>query len=185
MSSLALNRVAKDDFCAKKGHCLKSSACITRRAPVPRQCLIANLYNNQLTPGSLFLFQTLVLTKSALLKFSTGHVIDLISNDVQRLEEEAFKLLFSIVFTFFEVAVVTFWLVYFIGWQSLMGVIFLACLSPYYALLSAAGSKLRLRTAGISDQRLSWMNQVVSGIRAIKTNAWEKEYRDSIKSTRR
>ena len=147
--------------------------------------IFSTFYNNQLTSGSLFLFQTLVLTKSALLKFSTGHVIDLISNDVQRLEEEAFKLLFSIVFTFFEVAVVTFWLVYFIGWQSLMGVIFLACLSPYYALLSAAGSQLRLRTAGISDQRLSWMNQVVSGIRAIKTNAWEKEYRDSIKSTRR
>ena len=45
MSSLVLNRVAKDDFCAKKGHCLKSSACFTRRAPVPRQCLIANLFD--------------------------------------------------------------------------------------------------------------------------------------------
>ncbi|CAH3187891.1 unnamed protein product [Porites lobata] len=45
----------------------------------------------------LIYLKTLVLTKSALLKFSTGHVIDLLSNDVQRLEEEAFKLLFSIV----------------------------------------------------------------------------------------
>ena len=26
MSSLVLNRVAKDEFCATKGHCLKSSA---------------------------------------------------------------------------------------------------------------------------------------------------------------
>ena len=33
MSSLVLNRVAKDDFCAKKGHCLKSSATLVPKTP--------------------------------------------------------------------------------------------------------------------------------------------------------
>ena len=36
MSSLVLNREAKDDFCAKKGHCLKSSATL-----VPKTTLSA------------------------------------------------------------------------------------------------------------------------------------------------
>ena len=36
MSSLVLNRVGKDDFCAKKGHCLKSSATL-----VPKTTLSA------------------------------------------------------------------------------------------------------------------------------------------------
>ena len=66
-----------------------------------------------------------------------------------------------------------------------MGVIFLCLLAPYFAGLSYAGAALRLRTAAVSDRRISLMNQVVSGIRAIKTHAWENEYREKIKNTRR
>ena len=129
-----------------------------------------------------FAFQTLLLSKHALMKFSTGHVIDLISNDVQRLEEDAAKLFFAGSFT---LTAITFLLVYFIGWQALMGVLFLCLLVPYFAGLSAISGALRLRTAAESDRRISLMNQVVSGIRAIKTHAWEDEYREKIKSTRR
>ena len=74
---------------------------------------------------------------------------------------------------------------YLIGWQALMGVIFLCFLLPYFAGLSYAGAALRLRTATVSDRRISLMNQVISGIRAIKTHAWEDEYRERIKDTRR
>ena len=74
---------------------------------------------------------------------------------------------------------------YLIGWQALMGVIFLCLLLPYFAGLSYAGAALRRRTAAVSDCRISLMNQVVSGIRAIKTHAWEDEYREKIKDTRR
>ena len=38
---------------------------------------------------AFFVFQTLLLGKSALSRFSTGRVIDLVSNDVQRMEEAA------------------------------------------------------------------------------------------------
>ena len=107
------------------------------------------------------------------------------SNDVQRLEEEAVKWLCLGPFSFLELVVVTFLLVYFIGWQALMGAIFLCFLLPYFAGLSSAGAALRLRIAAVSDQRMSLMNQVVSGIRAIKTHAWEDEYREKIKDKRR
>ena len=119
------------------------------------------------------------------MKFSTGHVIDLVSNDVQRLEEEAVTLSLWGMHAFLDVVVGTSVLVNFIGWQSLMGVIFLCFLPPYFAGLSHAGATLRLRTAAVSDRRISLMNQVVSGIRAIKTHAWENEYREKIKNTRR
>ena len=130
-----------------------------------------------------FVFQTLLLSK--LLEFSTGHVIDLISNDVQRLEEDIAKLFFSGSFTFLELVGITFLLLYFVGWQALMGVAFRCFLVPYFALLSTASGALRLRTAAESDRRISLTNQVVSGIRAIKTHAWEDEYREKIKATRR
>ena len=130
-------------------------------------------------------FQVLLLSKGALLKFSTGHVIDLVSNDVQRLEEETVNFFLLASLAFLEFVLTTFFLVYFIGWQTLMGVIFLYFLLPYFAALSYAGAALRLRTAMASDCRISLINQVVCGIRAIKTHAWEEEYRVKIKNTRR
>ena len=118
-------------------------------------------------------------------KFSTGHVIDLVSNDVQRLEEDTIKVVFYLATSFIELLVATCVLVYVLGWQALMGVIFLCFLVPYFAALSFAGAALRSRTAALSDRRISLMNQVVSGIRAIKTQAWEDEYREKIKNKRR
>jgi len=126
-----------------------------------------------------------LLSKNVLLTLSTGHVIDLVSNDVQRLEEETFKFFFLAPFAVLELALVSFLLVFLIGWQTLMGVTFLCFLVPYFAGLSYAGAALRLRTAAVSDHRISLINQVVSGIRAIKTHAWEDDYHVKIKNTRR
>lgn len=112
-------------------------------------------------------------------------MIDLVSNDIQRLEGDTIKIFFYGLQSILEVTVVTFLMAFLIGWQSLMGVIFLCLLLPYFAGLSYVGAKLRLRTAVASDRRISLVNQVVSGIRAIKTNAWEDEYREKIKTSRR
>ena len=112
-------------------------------------------------------------------------MIDLVSNDVQRLEGDTVKLFFGVAFSFLEILVASFSLVYFIGWQTLMGIAFLFLLLPSYVGLSSAGAALRLRIAAVSDRRISLMNQVVSGIRAIKTHAWEDEYQENIKNTRR
>ena len=111
--------------------------------------------------------QTLLLSKDTLFKFSIGHVIDLVSNDVQRLEGEAIRLFFSGSFTFIEVVVVSLLLVYLFGWPAIMGVIVFGVLLPFYILFSFVGAGLRTRTAAVTDQRLSLMNQVISGIRAI------------------
>ena len=129
--------------------------------------------------------QILRLSKHSILKFTAGQVIDLISNDVQRLEEETVKWIPYAAFSILTLMVITVLIVYFIGWQALMGVLFMCLLVPYFAGLSYVSSLLRLRTAAVSDQRISLMNQVVSGIRAIKTHAWEDEYQKQIKHTRR
>ena len=39
--------------------------------------------------------------------------------------------------------------------------------------------------AAVTDHRITLINQVVSGIRAIKSNVWEDEYRGKIKNVRR
>ena len=134
---------------------------------------------------SIFSLQTLLLSKTSLLEFTTGRVIDLMSNDVQRLEQEVVQLVFVEFASLSELVAVSLLLVYFIGWQALMGVFFLCLLVPYFAGLSFISAELRMRTAVVSDQRISFMNQVVSGIRAIKMRAWEDGYRKKISHVRR
>ena len=61
----------------------------------------------------------------------------------------------------------------------------LCLLLPYYAEMSSVNAALRLRSAAESDMRISLTNQVVSGIRGIKARAWEDEFREKIKHTRK
>ena len=118
------------------------------------------------------------------MEFTTGHVIDLVSNDVQRMEEAPLWIAHVVPLTS-DIAIATCLVVYLIGWQALMGVLFLIFLIPYLILLSSTSAQLRLRAAKVSDQRISTINEAVCGIRAIKTHAWDYEYRDEIKTTRR
>ena len=112
-------------------------------------------------------------------------MIDLVTNDVQRMEEDTVIWVYQLFTSSLGLVMIVVLLVYLIGWQSLMGVIFLCLLVPYFAGISYVTAALRLRTAAMSDRRISLMNQVVSGIRAIKTRAWEDEYRRKIQHTRR
>ncbi|CAH3144500.1 unnamed protein product [Pocillopora meandrina] len=98
-------------------------------------------------------YKTLLLRKDGLFQYTTGKVVDLVSNDVQRLEGETIKWIFFGFFTLTELLFISFLMVYFIGWQSLMGVLFLYLLLPYFVLLSKGGTVLHLRTAAVSDQR--------------------------------
>ena len=101
------------------------------------------------------------------------------------MEEETVKLFFSAAFAVPAYAGAIFLMYNLIGWQAVTGVFFLCILMPYFAVLSYANAKLRLRTATVSDQRISLMNQVVSGIRAVKMHVWEGEYGQKIKHIRR
>ena len=118
-------------------------------------------------------------------KLSTGNVIDLVSNDVQRLDEHTIKFFFAATLTPFVLVATMVLLVVSVGWQAVMGVAFFCLLVPYFVGLSYIGAELRKGTVAESDRRISLLNEVVSGIRAIKTHAWEDEYRKKIKITRR
>ena len=106
-------------------------------------------------PLAFLVSQTLLLSKGTLFKFTTGQVIDLISNDVQRMEEETIMRLSVSISSFFVLVVLAVLLVYFIGWQSLMGVFFLCLLVPYFVGFSYIYAAQRVRTAAVSDQRIS------------------------------
>ena len=70
-------------------------------------------------------------------------------------------------------------------WEALAGGLFLVSLAAFFLLASPLIGRLRRQTAEISDKRIAIMNELVSGIRAVKTQAWEDNYDESVKEMRR
>ena len=125
-----------------------------------------------------------MLSKQTLRIATRGNVIDLISNDVQRIELTPLWLFISTLGVF-DIPAVICLLLYLIGWEAIMGVFFLVALIPCVMIISFLCAQLRQETAAVSDQRISLMSELISGIRALKAHAWEENYKEKIQEVRR
>ena len=124
------------------------------------------------------------MSQSKLAKITSGHVVDLVSNDIQRLDL-ATQNLFASLRCPFDLMILGILLWVLIGWQAVMGLTFTLILIPYVFKTTGWVAKLRMRAAQVTDKRLAVMNEIISGIRAVKMYAWEWPYRDTVRQTRR
>ena len=74
---------------------------------------------------------------------------------------------------------------YLIGWEALAGAAIFFVLVPFQMLMARKASKLRVKAAAFTDERLVVMNEIISGIRAVKMYAWEWNFRDAVCDLRR
>ena len=126
----------------------------------------------------------MVLNSGKLSRIGTGHIINLISNDVQLIErtsrhlQETFLTPFDIV-----ASLAILWIK--IGREALVGVLFYFLIIALNMATSSAVSKLRLKTALLTDKRLGIMGEIIHGIRSVKMNTWEWKYSDKVMELRR
>lgn len=128
--------------------------------------------------------KVLRMSQSKLAKITSGHVINLVSNDIQRLDL-ATQNLFASLRSPFDLVILGILLWILIGWQAVTGLAFALILIPYEAEMTGWVAKLRMQAARVTDKRLAVMNEIVSGIRAVKMYAWEWPYRDVVRMIRR
>ena len=124
------------------------------------------------------------MSQSRLAKITCGHVVNLVTNDIQRLDL-ATQNLFASIRSPFDLVILGILLWVLIGWQAVTGLSFALMLIPYEAEMTGWVAKLRMRAARITDRRLAVMNEIISGIRAVKMYAWEWPYRDVVRQIRR
>lgn len=133
---------------------------------------------------SMIYRKTLRLTRNALGDTTAGQVVNLLSNDVARLE-------MSILFVHYlwvgplQVLVVTIIMYTQIGISAIFGVLFLLAFVPLQIFLGKMNSKLRLKTALRTDERVRLMNEIIQGIQVIKMYAWEKPFAYLVETARR
>nr|XP_013098632.1 unnamed protein product [Stomoxys calcitrans] len=121
---------------------------------------------------SMIYRKSLRLSKTALGSTTAGQVVNLISNDVGRLDLATIFIHYLWVGPL-ETCLITYLMYREIGISAVFGVAFMLMFIPLQGWLGKKTSVLRLRTALRTDERVRMMNEIISGIQVIKMYAWE------------
>uniref|UniRef100_A0A8B9JN68 Cystic fibrosis transmembrane conductance regulator n=1 Tax=Astyanax mexicanus TaxID=7994 RepID=A0A8B9JN68_ASTMX len=128
--------------------------------------------------------KALCLSSVAMGQTTTGQIVNLLSNDVNRFDEVTIFLHFLWVGPLQAAAVIgLLWQE--IGASCLAGMAVLVILMPLQTVFGRLFSKFRSKTAALTDSRIRTMNEVVSGIRIIKMYAWEKPFAALVNDVRK
>ncbi|XP_043334061.1 ATP-binding cassette sub-family C member 4-like isoform X4 [Cervus canadensis] len=128
--------------------------------------------------------KTLCLSSSAMGKTTTGQIVNLLSNDVNRFDQVTIFLHYLWVGPLQAIAVTALlWME--IGISCLAGMAVLVILLLLQSCFGKLFSSLRSKTAALTDDRIRTMSEVITGIRTIKMNAWEKSFIDLITRLRK
>ncbi|XP_072478214.1 ATP-binding cassette sub-family C member 4 isoform X3 [Notamacropus eugenii] len=123
--------------------------------------------------------KALRLSNAAMGKTTTGQIVNLLSNDVNKFDHVTIFLHFLWAGPIQAVAVTALlWLE--IGVSCLAGMVVLLILLPLQTCFGKLFSSFRSQTAAFTDVRIRTMNEVITGMRIIKMYAWEKPFSDLI-----
>ncbi|XP_049584650.1 ATP-binding cassette sub-family C member 4 isoform X3 [Syngnathus scovelli] len=128
--------------------------------------------------------KALSLNNMALTKTTTGQIVNLLSNDVNKFDEVTLYLHFLWIAPL-EAALVIILLMYWIGPSCLAGMAVFFVLIPVQAMFGRVFSRLRADTAILTDDRIRTMNEVIAGIRVIKMYGWEEAFAALVDEVRR
>src|SRR5699024_7700851 len=73
----------------------------------------------------------------------------------------------------------------YIGVASFAGIAFLIGVIPYQSFMGRCFSTVRFKIAGLTDNRLSYLNEVISAIHVVKMYCWEQPFADKIAQARK
>ncbi|XP_039693691.1 ATP-binding cassette sub-family C member 4 isoform X3 [Pteropus medius] len=128
--------------------------------------------------------KALRLSNAAMSKTTTGQIVNLLSNDVNKFDQVTIFLHFLWAGPLQAIAVTALlWME--IGISCLAGLAVLIILLPLQSCIGKLFSSLRSKTAAFTDMRIRSMNEVITGIRIIKMYAWEKSFAELITNLRR
>ncbi|KAM9388323.1 ATP-binding cassette sub-family C member 4 [Phaethornis superciliosus] len=128
--------------------------------------------------------KALRLSNVAMAKTTTGQIVNLLSNDVNKFDQVTIFLHFLWAGPIQAIAVtVLLWME--IGPSCLAGMAVLIILLPVQTCIGRLFSSLRSKTATLTDVRIRTMNEVISGMKIIKMYAWEKSFAELVNGLRR
>eukprot|EP00911_Craspedida_sp_UC1_P000184 UC1_evm1s144 len=127
--------------------------------------------------------KALRVSSEAMAGVTTGRLVNLVSNDVERFTETA------IMTHFLWVAPLQLMAAAYLIWQqigvaSLAGLALMVLLVPLHPLLGRFYARFRAKTAHLTDQRVKTVKEVFTGMRVLKMYAWETPFREKVDALR-
>uniref|UniRef100_A0A8D2Q7R3 ATP binding cassette subfamily C member 4 n=1 Tax=Varanus komodoensis TaxID=61221 RepID=A0A8D2Q7R3_VARKO len=154
------------------------------RTPHLTKAIILCYWKSYLALGFFTLIEALRLSNTAMGKTTTGQIVNLLSNDVNKFDQVTIFLHFLWAGPLQAIAVMAL-LWHEIGPSCLAGMAVLIILLLLQTCLGRLFSALRSKTAAFTDVRIRTMNEVIAGMRIIKMYAWEKPFANLVDSMRR
>ncbi|XP_031631875.1 multidrug resistance-associated protein 4-like isoform X2 [Contarinia nasturtii] len=133
--------------------------------------------------SSLIYRKTLRLSQQALSSTAPGKLVNLLSNDVQRFETLHFLHPLWIGPITSSLAAYILWTE--LRWAAIIGTAIIFVLMPIQSYVAKFLTKIRFETAMRTDERVRFMDEIVSGIQVIKMYNWEKPFEGLIATARR
>ncbi|KAJ3651769.1 hypothetical protein Zmor_017784 [Zophobas morio] len=134
--------------------------------------------------SSLIYRRAFKLKQSSLEKVPVGHVINLLSNDVNRFETSV-TFLPSIWIVPVNIVIVTGFLDFTLGHTAICGIGVMVIFLMFQMYSMKMLSSVRRNVAEKTDYRVCLMNDVICGIHAIKMYTWEEPYLELIHNVRK
>ncbi|TNN61497.1 Multidrug resistance-associated protein 4 [Liparis tanakae] len=128
--------------------------------------------------------KALGLSSESMVHTTTGQIVNLLSNDVNRFDEITLNLHYLWVGPL-QATVIILFLWYEIGPSCLAGVAIIVLMMPVQTWFGKLFGVFRSKTSVLTDSRIRIMSEVVSGIRVIKMYAWEKPFSSLVTDVRR
>ncbi|XP_046853156.1 ATP-binding cassette sub-family C member 4-like isoform X2 [Xenia sp. Carnegie-2017] len=134
--------------------------------------------------AALIYRKALRMSHSSLGETTTGKIVNLITNDVQKLDQVAFFLLYLFVAPFL-IGAISYLCWMEMGISFLPGLILLLLLIPFQAWIGRFFASLKMKSALFTDQRIGIMNEVLTAMRIIKMNTWEDSFHKLVTDVRK
>ncbi|XP_031636354.1 multidrug resistance-associated protein 4-like [Contarinia nasturtii] len=124
---------------------------------------------------SLIYRKALKLSQTALGETAPGKVVNLLSNDVNRFD--MVTMFINSMWTAPLLTVIVGVMLYIeIGVPGMIGILIVFIVVPIQSYTGKISSKFRLQTALRTDERVRFMDEIISGVQVIKMYAWEKPF---------
>ena len=114
----------------------------------------------------------------------TGHVMELICNDSQRLVTGAEYFIQNAIFTLISSVCAIAWLFYFVNWVFLPELLFFFLLGLYRFFITKVDYKQRKKASEFADGRLGYLRELFTAINSIKLNCMEDIFEEKVQRTR-
>ncbi|KAJ8870929.1 hypothetical protein PR048_027231 [Dryococelus australis] len=118
---------------------------------------------------------SLRLTQTALGETTVGQVVNLLSNDVARFDTCLVHTLYLAVAPV-QAVIITYFMWDTMGISAVIGVVATLCFIPLQVFIGKKIGPMRLRSAIRTDERVRFMNEIITGIQVIKLYTWEKPF---------